>query len=1233
MRVLALRKTKQTIGLIGLLLAGWLLTGGTAVFAATPLDAGFFDFTYPSGTGGNGSTTAEKPESKLWYHDGSWWGVMWSTSANSYTIHKLDWNTQTWSNTGVAIDDRKGSLADALADGNKLYIVSHVWTATGATATAGQGGELYRYSYSGGNYTLDSGYPFEINQAKTEALTISKDSTGMLWSTWVENATVMVAHSNASGGGDSDWTTPFVIPVAGTDVKSDDLSSVVAFDGYIGLMWSRQKSGIDMHFAAHKDGTADNLWTSIIPYAVSGDDHMNLKSLQSDNAGRLFAMIKTSLNAKLMQLLVCDSTATSCTDPGDWTSHQVWDSTFVPTRPLLLIDTSNRELYIFARIRSGDVTLGDSIYYKKASLDNITFDIADVGTPFIASTTYTSMNNPTGTKQNVNATTGMVVVASDDRAKAYVHGCMDLGGSSPLCVSTDAAPTVRLLSATYEVDEGATTAVITAQLSKASASPVTVQYASSNGTATSGSDYTAVSGTLTFAVGETVKTFNVPIINDTVSEPSETVNLTLSNATGVGLGAPATAVLTILDNDQPTVQLSSSTASVDETAATTSFNVTLSHITYQPVTVDLASTAGSASAGSDYTAISQTVTIPAGQTSYLVTVAVADDSWYEGAETAVFTLTNPAGATLGTPASLTLTINDDEPAPTVAFVGSSGSVAENGGSLDVEVQLSATTQHTVTVAIASSNDTATAGSDYTALSQTLTFAPGETSQIVPVTITDDSVEEGNEAFQLALSSPSPIALGSDAAFSVVILDDDVPPTVRLEAATSSASEGDGTVLLTVLLEGLSDKTVSVDVATADGTATAGSDYEPISTTLTFAPGSHSQQVAITLLDDGLDEPDETLTLTLSNPVNADADTPLQATVTIADDDDAPTVQFDGDAFAADEGDETAVITLTLSAPSAKTVSVKVATADETAVSPDDYTATSTTVTFAPGETSQQVAVPLNDDALDEVDETIGLTLSAPQNGTLGSPAAATLTIHDNDDAPTVQFAAAGFVAGETEETAVFSLTLSASSSLPVEVKVSSSGGSAIPGGDYGSINEKVTFAPGETVQTVTLPIFDDTLVEGGETVLLHLSQPHNTTLGDPAEATLTIVDDETPLVAWSVAETAVSERAGTLSLTIQLSFPAPIPLTVKYATVDGTAVAGADYGAANGTVAFAIGESSKTITIHLLADDEDEAAETFQVQLADVLGGSLGSPAAVTVTITDNASTGWTLYLPVIRKP
>lgn len=285
MRVLALQKTKRTIGLIGLLIIGWLLAGGTAVFASTPLEAGFFDFTYPSGTGGNGSTTAEKPESKLWHHDGFWWGVMWSTSTNAYTIHKLDWATQNWSNTGVQVDDRKASLADALSDGNTLYIVSHVWTTSGATAGAGDRGKLYRYSYSGGGYTLDSGYPIEINEAKTEALTITKDSTGMLWSTWVENAQVMVAHSNASGGGDSDWTTPYLLPVTGNDVKSDDLSSMVAFDGYVGVMWSRQKSGIDMHFAAHKDGTADDVWTSTIPYSTSGDDHMNLKSLQADDAG------------------------------------------------------------------------------------------------------------------------------------------------------------------------------------------------------------------------------------------------------------------------------------------------------------------------------------------------------------------------------------------------------------------------------------------------------------------------------------------------------------------------------------------------------------------------------------------------------------------------------------------------------------------------------------------------------------------------------------------------------------------------------------------------------------------------------------------------------------------------------------------------------------------------------------------------------------------------------------
>src|SRR5690606_16953988 len=106
-----------------------------------------------------------------------------------------------WSDTGVVLDDRKSSKADALWDGTKLYVVSHIWTQTGLAASAGQRGELFRYSYSGGNYTLDSGFPVEVNGATGEALVIAKDSVGTLWVTYVQNQKLWINHS--IGGNDA----------------------------------------------------------------------------------------------------------------------------------------------------------------------------------------------------------------------------------------------------------------------------------------------------------------------------------------------------------------------------------------------------------------------------------------------------------------------------------------------------------------------------------------------------------------------------------------------------------------------------------------------------------------------------------------------------------------------------------------------------------------------------------------------------------------------------------------------------------------------------------------------------------------------------------------------------------------------------------------------------------------------------------------------------------------------
>src|SRR5206468_3074677 len=131
-----------------------------------------------------------------------------------------------WVDTGVAVDNRPNSRADALWDGAHLYVASHVYS---ESPTSGYPSNLYRFSYDPAmdRYSLDSGFPVSINNTSSETLVIDKDSTGKLWATWVQSNKVYV---NRTTGGDQTWGAPFVIPVSGTSVNADDISSVIAFD-------------------------------------------------------------------------------------------------------------------------------------------------------------------------------------------------------------------------------------------------------------------------------------------------------------------------------------------------------------------------------------------------------------------------------------------------------------------------------------------------------------------------------------------------------------------------------------------------------------------------------------------------------------------------------------------------------------------------------------------------------------------------------------------------------------------------------------------------------------------------------------------------------------------------------------------------------------------------------------------------------------------------------------------
>ena len=637
--------------------------------------------------------------------------------------------------------------------------------------------------------------------------------------------------------------------------------------------------------------------------------------------------------------------------------------------------------------------------------------------------TTTGYGNET-TPQSVGATGGFTADLSSlspgteyhFRAKAVGDGLTAYGSDQTF--TTDSLPTLSFSSATYSAGEADGTATITVNLSPAASGTVTVNYATSNGSATAGSDYTAASGTLTFVASDVQETFTIPITNDTDVEPSETVSIALSSpSANAALGTPNTATLTINDNDVPEVAFSSATYSIAEDGSgSATITVNLSEAGYSTITVGYATSNGSATAGSDYTAASGTLTFTAGDTQETFTVPITNDSDVEGSETVSLALSSPVGATLGAQNTATLTINDDD-VPSITFSSAAYSVAEDGGSATITVNLSAVASGTVTVNYATSNGSATAGSDYTATSGTLTFNPGDTTENFTVSITNDGAAEGDETINLTLSSATgPASIGGTNPATLTINDDDVPP-IGFSSATYTGAEGSGPVIITVNMGSPSGATVTVDYATSNGTASSGVDYGSSTGTLTFPPGDTTKTFSVSINDDAFVEADETVIVTLSNASNASISGINPATLTITSED-IPEVSFASATYSgAENGGNVTVAAMVSPVHPGTAVTVNYATSDGTATAGSDYTAASGTLTFNPGDVFQSFSVSLtNDSVIDPLTETIILTLSSPVNATLGTPNPATLTINDDDGvAPTVSTSAATNV-GETSAT-------------------------------------------------------------------------------------------------------------------------------------------------------------------------------------------------------------------------
>jgi hypothetical protein len=778
--------------------------------------------------------------------------------------------------------------------------------------------------------------------------------------------------------------------------------------------------------------------------------------------------------------------------------------------------------------------------------------------------------------------------------------------------------------ATIAENGGSATFKIQARSRPCGSCSVTVSWATSNGSATAGTDYTASGSPPTLTLNKTtwVRTVTVPILNDTVYETAETFSTAITAVAGGGTIGTGTVTTTINDNDPaPSVSINSvAIAEGDAGTATATFTVTRTGTTAVNGTVNFATSNGSATAGPDYAATSGTLTFTPAQTSRTVSVIANGDTVDENDETYSVSLSGATNLQIGTGAG-TGTILDDDTAAFLSVGDVSAAEGDAGTSTATfTVTLAPASGKTVTVNYATADGSATAPSDYASASGTVTFTPGQAVKTIPVTVKGDTTREPDEGYTMNLSGATNASI-SDALGAGAIVNDDPVPTISIpDLSQSEGNAGTSTMTLAVTLDRASSSTITVDYATTSGTATAGVDYVAASGTLTFTPGQTSKNVVVTVNGDGSYENDETFTVGLSNASSASIADP-SGLGTIANDDAAPSFSVNDLSFVeGNAGTSTITFTITKTGATAMPASVDFATADVTATASSDYVAASGSTTFAPGGTTKTVSVTIDGDVTYESGESFVLNLTNPINATIAD-AQGTASITNDDPLPSISIDdKTGNEGNAGSSNTTFSVSLSNPSAFPLTLDFATSNATATAGSDYAATTGTVTFAPGDVAKSVGVSVSGDTTYELNETFHVDLSNAVGGSITH-ARGVGTIVNDD-PLPSVSIDDQTGNEGdvgSAPQTFTAGLSNPSAFPVTVDFATADGTAIAATgDYAGASGTVTFPAGTITRPIAVTVNGDTAFELDETFYVGLSNAVGGSITDAQGVGTIVNDD---------------
>ena len=848
--------------------------------------------------------------------------------------------------------------------------------------------------------------------------------------------------------------------------------------------------------------------------------------------------------------------------------------------------------------------------------------------------------------------------------------------TATVTITDDDAPSITVMfgAASYTVAESDDTGTanvtentveVTVTLSADPERTVVIPIETANQGGASAADYSGVPQNVTFTSGDISRTFTFTAEADDDDDDGESVRLTFgaSLPAGVTAGTPAASIVSITDDDAPsitvsfgaasyTVAESDDTGTAEVTENTVEVTVALSADPERTVVIPIEKTDQNGATAADYSGVPQSVTFTSGDTAMTFTFTAEADNVNGESVRLSFGASLPADVTAGTPAASIVTIADDDvPGVTVSFGAASYAVAESDdtgtanvteNTVEVTVALSADPERTVVIPIEKTNQGGATAADYSGVPTSVTFTSGETSKAFTFEATQDEVNDDNESVLLGFGAMTDarVSQGNPSEATVTITDDDVPAvTVSFGQSAYTVAEGSSRTV-TVELSADPERTVVIPIETANQGGATAADYSGVPQSVTFTSGDSSRTFTFTAEADNVNDDGESVRLSFGSglPAGVTAGTPNTATVTITDDD-APsiTVSFGAASYTVAESDDTGTtevtentveVTVTLSADPERTVVIPIETANQGGATAVDYSGVPQTVTFTSGDTSRTFTFTAEADNVNDDDESVRLTFGAslPADVTAGTPATSIVTITDDDvPAVTVQFGQSAYTVAEGGAQTV-TVTLSADPERTVVIPIKTADQGGVTAADYSGVPQTVTFTSGDTSMTFTFTAEADDVNDDGESVRLSFgaSLPADVTAGTPGTSIVTITDDDVPAVTVSFGAASYTVAEGSSrTVTVELSADPERTVVIPIEKTNQGGATAADYSGVPGSVTMNAGQTTRTFEFMAMDDPSADTGKSVKLSFGTMPDArvSEGSPDEATMTIRQTSTT------------